>query len=188
MIDKVVKILKKITNIVPHIVTPKKFESIFDLSRFEIDKIGVDILGFSLFLKRKFNKAIGISFGTANFATGVDNNKMYGAIIWPNKCSIEELVKKTELISCEAISNLVGDDSLDFGYDTQTALMYGNNFVKKGGAPFLIEYFSKQLSVNKFCLTGNNISNKEKDKILRTNLDVCYIPEAVSLGYLFLCS
>jgi hypothetical protein len=66
--------------------------------------------------------------------------------------------------------------------------MYGNNFVKKGGAPFLIEYFSKQLSVNKFCLTGNNISNKEKDKILRTNLDVCYIPEAVSLGYLFLCS
>jgi type III pantothenate kinase len=98
--------IKTITGISAKFINAKDFISEFDLSKFNINEIGVDILGLSLAIKYLYKKAIGISLGTATFAVAVDNSKLIGAVIAPSiELGINQLNETTALIKTKDFIN-----------------------------------------------------------------------------------
>lgn len=102
LMNNVINLIKAISDCQIIIIKAKDFCDELDLSKFDLNELGVDILAYSLFLKKTYTKAIGICFGTALFAIGVSNSVLHGAIILPQiESGLKQLEQNTELIKID---------------------------------------------------------------------------------------
>ena len=161
--------IEKVFKIKPIFVQNNQFINAFDLSKFNINEVGTDILAFALYLQKTYKKSIGICYGTALFAIGVDNKKLLGAIILPHiDTGLKELSRKTEMINNEKID--FNHSSLEFGHNTKEALTSGINHFYMGVTTNIVNYFHKFHKFNNLCLTGGNrlrlkLFDKSNEKI-----------------------
>lgn len=180
---KVEKLVKKVLKITPKFLTPKDFIHEFDLSRFDLNEIGVDIIGFALYLKNTYKQTIGICYGTVLFAIGVIKNKLLGVILVPYvERGIRKTVEKTEMIKFEHIDY----DPLyfEFGSNTHDALLSGINHVYEGLTTNICSYFQKKHGFNKLCITGGNLIKIHLNDDYKNKFDIHQVHNAVIKGYL----
>lgn len=172
-----------VCNIKLNQITNNDFLDEFDLSKFNVDEIGTDILGYALYLKKTFNKGIGICMGTVTFAVGVENNKIYGVTIFPINGNINQLTKLTEGIKFDQINQ--DKNYLDLGQNTNTSILSGLNHYQNGGLNSFINYCYKKYQFTKFCITGGK-SKSETIKSDNKNIEIIYQDNAVIKGYMHL--
>lgn len=183
--NKLNKWIKLITKVDSILITDKNFEKYFNLSKFK-DEVGVDILGFSYFLSKKYIKALGICFGTAMFAVGVDKKKLYGAIITPYiEKGIRELLARTEMMRLQKKESFQ-KPFYDFGINTVQALTSGVNHFYMGFTNNICEYFNEKYGFNKLCITGGNQNKIQYSPFIIKNFNAEKIDNAVLKGYLLL--
>jgi len=175
------KSIEKIFNIKAIFVKNNEFINDFDLSKFDLNEIGTDILAFALYLKKTYKKAIGICYGTALFAIGVNNDQLLGAIILPHiDTGLKELSQRTEMINHEKIDS--DCDTLEFGCNTQEALASGISHFYMGITTNITNYFHKFHKFDNLCLTGGNRSKLKLFEKSSKNIKVFDIPNAVTKG------
>ena len=165
------KAAKSIFNIDAKIIKNIEFVNELDLSIFDMNEIGTDILAYALFLKKKYKKCIGFCYGTAIFAIGVDNKKLYGCIIFPvPSAGVDELTKKAELITTGNKVINTGN-FFDFGKNTLESLTSGANHYYAGILSSVVSYFNEKYNFINVCFTGgyapktkvlNRINKKNK--------------------------
>ncbi|MGL4647517.1 MAG: type III pantothenate kinase [Mycoplasmoidaceae bacterium] len=148
-----------------------------------LNEIGVDILGFALYLIMQKESSIGISFGTAIFAILIKNKKIMGVSISPSiNRSFNEMHKKIEMIDPFSVNQ----SHPDFGLDSQTALEAGYYHLTNGLVNSILEYANKKYNINDVYIAGGNCKGFEKLQIpnnYQINLDE---PQIVTMGYLYL--
>ncbi|WEK83008.1 MAG: type III pantothenate kinase [Mycoplasma sp.] len=180
--NKVEKQIIKELKIKPKFLEVKDFVDVLDLKKFDLNEIGIDIVGFAYYLRKQQKKAIGICYGTALFSVGVDNKKVLGAIIVPYiERGIKSTVEKTELIKL----NRVQYDPLYFEYGTNThdALLSGINHVYEGLTTNICSYFYKKYKFSKLCITGGNQIKIHLNDDYKDKYDVYHVHNAVIKGY-----
>lgn len=182
----IIRATKLIFNIDAKIIKNTEFINDFNLSKFNINEIGTDILAYALFLKKKYKKCIGFCYGTAIFAIGVDNKKLYGCIIFPvPSAGINELTKKTELITGEHKVINTGN-FFEFGTNTLESLTSGINHYYTGIVSSVINYFNKKYNFKNVCFTGGNAPKlKALNRINKKN-KFFDVDNAVILGISYL--
>ncbi len=150
-----------------------EFINELNLSNFNIDEIGTDILAYALFLKKEYKKCIGFCYGTAIFAIGVDNSKLHGCIIFPIPfAGVNELIKKAELISPN--NKIVEHNNfLEFGANTREALSAGANHYYTGVVLSVVNYFSAKYGFKKVCFTGGN--TPKLNALKQTNKKISFL-------------
>ena len=182
---KLTKIIKNNYKLTPIFLKQKDFCKHFNLNRFNLNEIGIDILGFSLFLQKKYKKILGISFGTATFAVLVDNKNIQGVIIAPSiETSIKQL-NKTELTKTSGFyqnKNLY--NYLDFGTNTTNAIASGTNHLTQGLVRNILWYVNEKYHLNKCCITGGKANYLSFLKNFKKN--TVYKDNCVLWGYKFL--
>jgi type III pantothenate kinase len=120
--QKIVNDIYKKYHIQTKVINAKDFNKHFDLSRFNQNEIGLDILAFALAIKSKYLKGIGISFGTATFAICVDKNIIHGVAIAPSfDEGLQSIFHKTALIKNTKISSI----NFKLGSNTAQSLSSG---------------------------------------------------------------
>lgn len=182
----IVRANRLIFNIDTKIIKNIDFINEIDLSKFNINEIGTDILAYALFLKKKYKKCIGFCYGTAIFAIGIDNKKMYGCIIFPVPSSgVNELTKKTELISTKHKVINKGN-FFEFGSNTLESLASGLNHYHKGIILSTITYFAEKYNFKNVCFTGGNKPKLEELKGINKKINFFNVDNAVILGISYL--
>ncbi|MDR2823345.1 MAG: type III pantothenate kinase [Mycoplasmataceae bacterium] len=175
---KIINEIKKTLNINAVLITPQMFSCIFNLKRFNLNEIGVDILGYACLLKQRFKKAVGFSYGTATFAVAVNNEEIIGVVIAP---AIDEgmnhLSKSTEMISFKKQSNLL--IKANFGGNTNAALNAGSYHMANGFLQSAFSYCQKHYKINRACISGGKIKNIALTK----NKNIQVIENVILLGY-----
>ena len=164
---KIINSIFTIFKIKAKIIKNVEFTKELNLSQFDLNEIGTDILAYALFLKKEYKKCIGFCYGTAIFAIGVDNKKLYGCIISPIPSDgIKELTKKAELIGgSKKIKK--HNDFMDFGSNTEQALISGANHYYIGIVSSIINQFNTKYNFKNICFTGGNAP--KLTSIIKTN-------------------
>ena len=187
LMNNVINLIKAISDCQIIIIKAKDFCDELDLSKFDLNELGVDILAYSLFLKKTYTKAIGICFGTALFAIGVSNSVLHGAIILPQiESGLKQLEQNTELIKIDWKEMNNKNAYLDFGYNTPTALISGINHAYNGIIMSICNYFYQTLKLNTLCITGGNSGKLIFDQNNVKQTKVYWVKNAVIKGYAFL--
>lgn len=185
--DQIVKSIKSACKITPEFLTMEDFKKVLNLSKFK-EEIGVDILGYAYFLSKKYTKAIGICFGTAMFAIGVDGKDIYGAIITPYiEKGIRELLARTEMMKLQKRQSFQ-KTFYDFGTNTVEALTSGVNHFYMGFANNICEHFNNKYGFKKLCITGGNQNKIQYSPFIIKTFDTERIDNGVLRGYLYLVS
>ncbi|MDE7433925.1 MAG: type III pantothenate kinase, partial [Mycoplasmoidaceae bacterium] len=153
---------------------------------FDLNEGGADILALAFYVKSCFKKGIGLSLGTANFAVGVNDKKLLGAIITPGlDHMLNTLQSSTELVNKD---NKVKQSNLffDFGINTEQALDSGSSHMLLGFINSLINMSKSKHSLTSLCICGGN-SVLIKKGLDKTKLKkITFNPNAVIEGYYLL--
>ncbi|MDR0675127.1 MAG: type III pantothenate kinase [Mycoplasmataceae bacterium] len=174
---RLVQDLHLITQTYITVIKPIDFKSVFNLTKFPIKEIGVDILGLALIVKHLYNKGVGISFGTATFAIIVNKQNLIGAAIAPSiNLGIRQLQITTSLI--KKVNTKIGN--LNFGKNTLTALRSGGSHMAQGFIMSIFNYAHKHYHINQTLITGGKMIHLKFVKNL-PNTDI--LDNAVLLGY-----
>lgn len=182
----IVRAAKLTFNIDAKIIKNVEFINEFDLSKFNINEIGTDILAYALFLKKRYKKCIGFCYGTAIFAIGIDNKKLYGCIIFPvPSAGINELTKKAELITTEHKVINTGN-FFEFGSNTLESLTSGSNHYYAGIVSSVISYFNKKYNFKNVCFTGGNAPKLKALNRINKKIKFFHVDNAVILGISYL--
>lgn len=186
--NKIIDKLYKTYKVKAKLIENKMFLKHFDLSKFDLNEIGTDILGLALYIKQEHKKCCAISFGTATFSIAVDNKKLYGVMIAPSFSSaFDTLNSSTELTRTnkfDSKKNLY--NWFDYGHDTPTALAAGANHLAKGFVDSLICFTSKKYKINKFCVCGGKSKNLMFLKQKEYAKKIAVLDEPTLTGYYFL--
>ena len=163
IIDEILKIFKIKARIIKNV----EFSNEFNLSQFDLNEVGTDILAYALFLKKEYKKCIGFCYGTAIFAIGVNNKKLHGCIIFPIPSDgIKELTKKAELIDKNK-KITKHNNFMDFGTNTKQALISGTNHYYMGIISSIINQFNTKYNFKNVCFTGGNAPRLKS--LIKTN-------------------
>lgn len=181
---EVVKYIKNLTGSNPVFLNNLMFAKVFDLSNFDnVNEVGIDILGFAYYLQHQYKKVIGICYGTALFAVGVNNKKIYGVILAPLiEIGIRKLIQKAELIDknkdykCDI-------KTFDFGLNTQDAFNSGMNHIYYGFTTNVMNYFYDKYQISTLCITGGNKDKINMNKKQAKNFHIDWVDNAVLKGY-----
>jgi type III pantothenate kinase len=169
--------LKSITTINAKLIKPSDFKLIFDLSKFNANEIGTDILALALITKHLQKKAIAICFGTATFAVLVNNNQLIGVSIAPSiELGIKQLSTTTSLI--KKVNTEIGD--LDLGTNTPTSLQSGGSHMARGFIISILDYVNKHYHINKALITGGKTTYL---KFIKHIPYTTVLNHAILLGY-----
>lgn len=186
--NKIINKLKTTYKVTPKLINNENFLKHFDLSKFNVNEIGTDILGLAMYIKTVYKKACAISFGTATFSIAVDNKELHGVMIAPSFSSaFDTLNTSTELTRTnkfEAKTNLYG--WFDYGFNTPTALAAGANHLAKGFVDSLIEFTSKKYNINKYCVCGGKCKTLTFLKQKKYTKKIAVLEEPILTGYYFL--
>ena len=179
---KICNILKKDFHVEPIFLKNKCFPKEFDLKKFDLHEMGIDILAFAYFLQQTYKKAIGICFGTVMFAIAVDKKTLRGVIIAPYvESGIKHLASKAELISHKSKIQ-VNSAFVDFGTNTNDALTSGvNNFYAGFCNNLVLNYLDK--GYKNLCVTGGNNDKLGLHETLKKQCNEHRIKNAVLNGY-----
>lgn len=161
-------------HIKPWIVNVGDFDSEFNLSKFDKNEIGLDILAFAYAIKSILKKGIGISFGTATFAVVVNKDIIHGVAIAPSfDNGLSDLTKNTALIKNINIDHI----NFDFGNNTQLALCSGITHSVNGFINSISSYARKLYGISNVYVSGGKDNWVElTDKIQR-------LDNAILIGY-----
>lgn len=182
-----VKNILKSFNLYIKEIKPKDFINVLNLNKIneKINKIGVDLLGFSYFLKNKWKKSIGFCFGTFSFSIFINNGALNGAIIFPHiKDGINSLFKNAALIDAFNLNNY--DHSfIDFGKNTYESIISGANHFYIGSLVNFINYFYLKNKTVNYCITGGDKTRVIMLKKIISNkkIKINVIDNAVIKGY-----
>ena len=163
-----------------------EFVNELNLSKFNLNEIGTDILAYALFLKKAYKKCIGFCYGTAIFAIGVDNSKLHGCIIFPIPfAGINELIKKAELIS-PSKKIIKHNNFFEFGANTKEALSAGANHYYIGIISSVVNYFNGKYGFKKVCFTGGNTPKLNTLKQTNEKISFVSVDNAIIRGISYL--
>lgn len=177
---------KLIFNIDAQIIKNQEFKNELDLSEFNINEIGTDILAYALFLKKKYKKCIGFCYGTAVFVIGVDNRRFYGAIISPvPSAGVGELIRKTELIPTK-YKAINASNFFEFGANTLESLISGLNHYHNGIVLSIVNYLGEKFNFKNVCLTGGNAPKVQELKGINRKINFFNDDNAIILGVSYL--
>jgi type III pantothenate kinase len=172
VIDDIYKTYK----IRPQLINGADFKAHFDLAKFDINEIGIDILGYAMFIKSNYKSGVGICFGTATFAVAVDNNKIYGVAIAPSiELGIQHLSRRAELIHNYQVNKI----QKIFGFNTSTAIASGAAHMAEGFVQSVAAYAKQKYHINDVYVSGG------KSIYLQTleSKNIHFIHNAILLGY-----
>jgi type III pantothenate kinase len=154
------------------LIRQKDFTTQFNLNKFNLNEIGMDILALCQFIKIKHKSGVGICFGTATFAVCVKNKTFYGAMIAPSiETSVKHLHDRTELIKPQSIAKL----NRSLGFDTQTALQSGAFHMADGFVDNVLCFALQKYGIKKAYITGGKL---KEIKILNKK-NVHFVNEAI---------
>lgn len=159
----------------------------FDFLKFnkkcDIENIGLDILGFALYLIKNSINSIGISFGTAIFSIIIKNEKIMGVSILPsiNK-AFKDLKTNTELINDFEIKKI----RKDFGFNTNDSIESGYYHIIFGTINSMINYAYEKYNIKNVFITGGNYKNINKFKFDKKFIISSDQEQIITLGYLYL--
>jgi type III pantothenate kinase len=175
--NKLLNDLEFITKCKINLIKPEHFKFVFDLSKFPMNEIGVDILAIALITKHLYRQGIGISFGTATFAVVVNEKQILGVAIAPSiELGTRHLETTTSLI--KKVNTTIGNLSL--GKNTKTSLQSGGSHMARGFVMSLLEHVNSHYKINKILITGGKTNLlKFIAKIPHTQI----LDHAVLLGY-----
>ncbi|MDE6476716.1 MAG: type III pantothenate kinase [Mycoplasmoidaceae bacterium] len=186
--NKIINKLHATYKVTPKLIKNQMFLEHFDLSKFNINEIGTDILGLAIYIKTVYKKACAISFGTATFSIAVDNKKLHGVMIAPSfSFAFDTLNTSTELTRTnefDAKTNLYS--WFDYGFNTPTALAAGANHLAKGFVDSLIEFTSKKYNIKKYCVCGGKTKTLTFLKQKKYTKKIAVLEEPILTGYYFL--
>ena len=176
------KILEKDFNVKPVFLKNKQFNKVFDLKKFDLHEMGIDILAFSYFLQQSYKKALGICCGTLMFAVAVDHKNLLGVIISPYvEEGIKNLPDRAELITHKSKIR-VNSSFTQFGVNTNDALTSGVNNIYGGFCSNLVlNYENKGFKI--LCITGGNNEKIGLHQSLKKHCKEYRVKNAVLEGY-----
>jgi len=146
----VINELKKFFSIEPYLIKNSDFTQFFNLKKFNLSEVGTDILSGALYLKNNFHSGLLITFGTATVATIVDDQEILGVAIAPAiDDGLLSLNHSTELTKTDLFfknNHYSKSFDLNFGFNTETALLAGATHVTYGFINSTIEYAKQRLA------------------------------------------
>ncbi|MDR0985895.1 MAG: type III pantothenate kinase [Mycoplasmataceae bacterium] len=160
----------------PKLIRSKDFKNQFNLSKFNINEIGLDILALAMYIKSLNKKALGICFGTATFAIAINNKNIYGVSIAPSiEFGLKHLGNLTELTKT---NNVCHKYLLSFGNSTKTALTSGGSHMARGYILSCLDYCKNKYDINHCYITGG-----KSDAIIGLPNNISHIDNAILKGY-----
>ncbi|MDR1234545.1 MAG: type III pantothenate kinase [Mycoplasmataceae bacterium] len=181
-LDKqILRDIKNITKLQLKMIRAIDFKKEFNLSKFNVNEIGTDILGLATILKKLYKNAVGISFGTATFAVAVKCKRIMGVVIASSiEMGIHQLNTTTSLIKNKLLVDTAKASSLEFGKDTNSAINSGASHMARGFISSVYDYAKTKYHINQMVLTGGKtIYLHDIDKLKHIKL----LDNAVLLGY-----
>lgn len=158
----------------PTIASIKNFDGEFDLSSFNKQEIGLDILAFALAIKKTYQKGVGICFGTATFAVAVSKKTIYGVAITPSfDIALQTIFKKTALIKKTKVELI----NFKLGKNTSESLKSGVAHNVNGFINSVASYCQETYRLSNVYIDGG------KTKWVKFSNKIQHFDNAVLIGY-----